>query len=101
MNYKKELGNKFLQSQRQNVTKNLTYAEKLNRRIEILTYFMNKNATIRDKIRNIAEIRLANENDFEVQIDTHFKLKFLQGELQRLYSETDEKLKVLRKPRTN
>lgn len=81
-----EMNQTFQQSMKE---KKLTFAEKLNQRINILSDFIQKNAVIRDKIRNVVDHLLANENDNEVIIESHFRIKFFEGQLERLYAETE------------
>lgn len=86
------------QSENSTAARGLTFAEKLNKRIQILTNFFFKDNILCDRIRNIGEIAIANEGDFEVRIDMNFRKILLEGERNQLRRETMEKLRELRKP---
>lgn len=80
-------------------TNQLTFMEKLNKRVEILIEFANKSSILHDKIRNIRDVELANDGNLEVQLDCHFRKSFFAGQLDRLCTETEGKLQELRKPK--
>lgn len=99
MNYRQETQAMKIQFELEQANQKLTFAEKLNKRIEILSNFMIENASLRDQIRNLAEIERANANDFEAKIDLNFRHSFIRGKMQKLYKETEEKLEKLRRRR--
>lgn len=71
----------------------IEFNHRLQKRTQILMDFMIKNNTLRDKVRNLHEIQLANANDNEAQMDIQLQLYSIQCKLNNLYAETEHKLK--------
>lgn len=76
----------------------LTYAEKLNLRIATLQSTMQRTTKLCDRLRNLNEIKLANESDRTVQFEVECMKAEVNNELQWVYAQTEIRLSELRKP---
>lgn len=77
----------------------LTFAEKLEMRIQILTQYMQTSHQICDQIRNLEEIRLANERNSQIVREVNEKKSYFHAELNKLNKQTEQNLTRLRKPK--